>query len=199
MLSACSGLESLSTQLWSMSFLRQISLSLTLAVCLAPEMTESFLCKVPLPRRKLNHYHTDPSPLPASNPRGCEEERQVRGNDSCLVIPKAVMEKCPGEKVLNFHPYNPSTETQELLIATSLQGNLPFTFVFGQFLTADSEFICKVRFLLSSKTAFKVSVIANPHLQGLVLSRWSIWRCHFLQTKLQGLAGHLRVEREAGP
>ncbi|KAK7811174.1 hypothetical protein U0070_004717 [Myodes glareolus] len=70
-----------------------VSLSLTLAACLAPEMTESFLCKVPLPRRKLNHYHTGLFPLLASKPRGCVGEHWVRGNDSCLVVSKAATEK----------------------------------------------------------------------------------------------------------
>lgn len=164
-------------QLWSTSFLRQISLSLTLAACLAPEMTDSFLCKVPLPRRKLNHYHTDPSPLLASNPRGCGEEHWVRGNDSYLVVPKAAMEKSPGEKVLNFHPYNqhwnPGT-------SAGYKFTKEFTFYFCLWIISYCWLWVYLQSELSSKIAFKVSVIANPHLQGLVLSRWSIWRCHFL-------------------
>lgn len=108
--------------LWSTSFLWQVSLSLTLAACLAPEMTDSLLCKAPLPRKKLNHYHPDPAPLLASNPRGCGEEHWVGGNDSYLVVPKAAMENSPGEKALNSHPCNPSTETQELLLAQVYEG-----------------------------------------------------------------------------
>lgn len=117
--------------LWSTGFLPQVSLSLTLAACLAPEMTESFLCKAPLPWRKLNHYHTDPSNSELPSPRAVENigSEAVKALWSFQMLRwRSVQEK--GWKT--FIPINSSIETQELLLATSLGRNLSFTFVFEQ-------------------------------------------------------------------
>lgn len=141
-------------------------------------------------------YHTDPFLQPASNP-GIhwivlgQRQWQLSG----LSKPRA--EVCPGEKVSGLHPH----KSQHWNKAFVTQFTKEFIFHFGLWTNAILMtlcfFICKVKFLLSSQIAFKISLTANLQQKGLA-HEITVQTLTVVNhgSRLRGLAGYVRVKEK---